>query len=148
MKYILYFSILIALGCNSQSSKSRIESKTMPIIDSFFNRVSNKEYSNAFDELLKSNPDINIEDSLTVESKKNFLYINNVAGVFIEYHLLKKRFISEDIAVYTYLAKYEKKYFRFFFMFYNNGKIIQLYKFRFDDDLASELEASLQYYTN
>ena len=120
----------------------------MPIIDSFFNRVSNKEYSNAFDELLKSNPDINIEDSLTVESKKNFLYINNVAGVFIEYHLLKKRFISEDIAVYTYLAKYEKKFFRFFFMFYNNGKIIQLYKFRFDDDLASELEASLQYYTN
>ena len=80
MKYILYFSILIALGCNSQSSKNRIESKTMPIIDSFFNRVSNKEYSNAFDELLKSNPDINIEDSLTVESKKNFLYINNVAG--------------------------------------------------------------------
>ena len=72
MKYILYFSILIALGCNSQSSKNRIESKTMPIIDSFFNRVSNKEYSNAFDELLKSNSLLDILYSLYA---LGFIYI-------------------------------------------------------------------------
>jgi hypothetical protein len=61
---------------------------------------------------------------------------------------LKKRFMNDDIGMYSYLAKYDKKFYRFVFMFYNNGKTVKLYKFLFDDNIDLELEESLKFYTN
>ncbi len=61
---------------------------------------------------------------------------------------MKERFVRDDIGVYVYMVKYEKKFYRFTFMFYNNGISVRLYKFLFDDNIDIELEESLRFYAN
>ena len=102
----------------------------------------------AIEDLLKTNPHIIIEDTATLNLKDKFNYINENAGVFMGYKLLKKRFIEDDIGIYSYLVKYEVKFYRFIFIFYNNDKNIKLYQLMFNDDLDEELEGSLKYYIN
>lgn len=148
MKGILAVLIFINIGCNSQSSKSIIDKNALPLIDSFFKTVKNQEASVALEHLLKSNPNIDVADSATLRLKDNFILINQASGVYMGNRLLKKRFIEDDIGIYSYLAKYEKKFYRFVFMFYNNGNSVKLYKFLFDDNLDVELEESLKYYLN
>ena len=148
MKWVLILIFFITTGCSSQSSKNNIEKDSAPLINSFFQTIKNQEAASALDILLKSNPNIDIEDSATLHLKSSFVIINQASGVFMGYRLLKKRFIEDDIGIYSYLAKYEKKFYRFVFMFYNNGDHIKLYKFLFDDNLDVELEESLKYYLN
>ena len=120
----------------------------MPEIQSFFNNIKKSEVNLALDQLLSSNPNLILDDSATQIMKNRFNYINQVAGAFMGATLLKKRYINDDIGIYSYLSKYEKKFYRFVFIFYNNGKNVKLYQFTFDDDLVVELEASLKYYLN
>jgi len=69
-----------------------------------------------------------------------------LAGPYRGESLLKKRTINDDIAVYSYLAKYDKKFYRFIFVFYNNGLKTRIYKFLFDDTAELEMEESLKLY--
>ena len=148
MKIFLALLILIVLGCNSLSNKNKIDQSAIPLIDSFFKSVRIKEVGIALDQLLKSNPYIDLKDSATLNLKNSFILINEASGPFVGYRILKKRYIEEDIGIYSYLAKYEKKFYRLVFMFYNNGSSIKLYKFLFDDDIDVELEGSLKFYVN
>lgn len=50
-------------------------------------------------------------------------------------------------SIYSFLVKYEKKFYRFIFTFYNTGTKIKIYKFSYDDVLDLELEESLKLYT-
>jgi uncharacterized membrane protein len=148
MKGLIIIFILIGVGCNSQSNKRNIDMKAMSLIDSFFTNIRTKNATVAIDQLLASNPNINLNDSATFDLKEKFILINNASGIYIGYRILKKRLIEDDIAVYSCLAKYEKKFYRFVFLFYNNSQIVRLYKFLFDDDMDVELEGSLKFYTN
>ncbi|HKO82676.1 MAG TPA: hypothetical protein VJU78_19855 [Chitinophagaceae bacterium] len=148
MKTVLTVFILIAMGCSSQPNKNNIDKSAIPLIDSFFKNIQTKDAVVALDQLLGSNSNINLKDSATVGLKDNFTLINDASGTYMGYRLLKKRFIENDIGIYSYLAKYEKKFYRFVFMFYNNGNSVKLYKFLFDDDIDIELEGSLKFYTN
>ena len=147
MKYFLFLTLFYTIGCNTFKKNSTIDNTASSIIDTFFSKIK-KEPQVALEDLLKTNPHILIEDSVTLNLKDKFNNINENAGVFMGYKLLKKRFIDDDIGIYSYLAKYEVKFYRFIFVFYNNDKNIKLYKFMFNDDLDEELEASLKYYIN
>ena len=148
MKAVLGLFILIAMGCNSSSSKNKIDKSALPLIDSFFSIIKTKKPGLALDHLLASNPSINSKDSTTLNLKSSFILINEGSGPYIGYRMLKKRYIEDDISIYSYLAKYENNFYRFIFMFYNNGKSVKLYKFLFDSDLDVELEGSLKFYAN
>ena len=148
MKAFLGLFVLIVIGCNSQSVKKNIDKSAIPIIESFFKNVETKDPTDALGALLGSNPNIDLKDSASLNLKNSFVLINEAAGPYRGYRLLKKRFINDDIGIYSYLAKYDKKFYRFVFMFYNNGKSVKLYKFLFDDNIDLELEESLKFYTN
>jgi hypothetical protein len=71
---------------------------------------------------------------------------NLLSGAYRGKSLIKKKSINDDIAVYSYLAKYDKKFYRFLFVFYNNGIKTKIYKFLFDDTAELEIEESLKLY--
>lgn len=148
MRTILIVFILIGIGCNSQSVKNNIDRTATSLIETFFKDIQVKEPSVALDGLLRNNPNISLEDSSTLILKRSFVLVNEVSGAYKGFRILKKRFIEDDIGIYSCLAKYEKKFYRFIFMFYNNGDTIRLYKFLFDEDIDEELEGSLKFYTN
>jgi hypothetical protein len=85
-------------------------------------------------------------NSATVDLRNKFQFLNEAAGPYVGNSLLKERFLQDDIGIYSYLAKYDKKFYRFIFIFYNNGSKVRLYKFLFNDDLDDELEGSLKFY--
>jgi hypothetical protein len=116
-----------------------------PFIDSFFKTIRTKGAGVSIDRLLGSNPDIDTADPAAVNLKKRLITIHENGGRFMGYRPLKKRFLEDDIGVYSYLVKYEKNFYRFVFTFYNNGSGIRLFKFLFDDTLDAELERSLRF---
>ena len=116
MKYFLFLTLFYTIGCNTFKKNSTIDNTASSIIDTFFSKIK-KEPQVALEDLLKTNPHIIIEDTATLNLKDKFNYINENAGVFMGYKLLKKRFIEDDIGIYSYLVKYEVKFYRFSFMF-------------------------------
>lgn len=148
MKRTLVIFILIGMGCNFQSQENNIDKSAVTLINSFFKGLEAKEVNSTLDNLLGSNPNINLTDSTSIHLKNSFVLINEASGSYKGYLLLKKKYIEDVIGIYSYLAKYEKKFYRFVFMFYNNGNSVKLYKFLFDDNLDVELEESLKYYLN
>jgi hypothetical protein len=148
-----YWKILIIIcfwaSCKSSDnadSISKFDMICIPIIDTFFQKVESKDYSAAIDDLLSSNENINLRDSATIALKGNFSVINQASGTYRGKSLIKKKSINDDIAVYSYLAKYDKKFYRFLFVFYNNGIKTKIYKFLFDDTAELEIEESLKLY--
>ena len=148
VKIIVTLLVLFSFSCNSQQPASKMDKIAIPIIEAFFAKVARGESDNAIATLLSGNPNIDQNDSSVIDLRNKFDIISNAVGDFRGKSLIKKRSLNEEVSVYSYLAKYEKKFYRFWFMFYNNGSKIAIYKFRFDDDLDVELEESLKLYTN
>jgi hypothetical protein len=145
---ILLISCFI-VGCNGSNktdTSSKLDAICVPIIDSFFQKVESKNYKVAIDDLLSSNENIDLKDSGTIVLKDKFATINQISGDYRGNSLLKKKSINNDIVVYSYLAKYDKKFYRFLFAFYNNGVKTKIYKFSFDDSAELEIEESLKLY--
>jgi hypothetical protein len=146
---ILFVSLcLVYSGCKSPESKisTKLNAASTPVIDGFFKKMASHNYKEALDELLSSNENIDQRDSATILMKERFDQINQLSGTYMGKSLLKERSINDDIAIYSYLVKYEKKFYRFVFVFYNNGIKIKIYKFLFDDTVEIEIEESLKLY--
>lgn len=148
-----YFKILVIVcfiaGCRSADSvggSSKLDKICIPIIDSFFQKIDSKNYNAAINDLLSSNENIDLRDSATISLKAKFSSINEVSGAFRGNSLIRKRNINDDIVAYSYLVKYDMKFYRFLFVFYNNGVRTRIYKFMFDDSVEAEMEESLKLY--
>ena len=61
---------------------------------------------------------------------------------------MRKKLLEDDLGVYSYLVRYEKKFYRFVFVFYNNSKAVKIYRFSFDDTIDIELEEAIKLYVN
>ena len=96
--------------------------------------------------MLKGNEIINLQDSGTIIMQNKFSLLNETSGKFISAKLLRKRELDNDLAVYIYFVKYDKKFYRFTFTFYNNNNDVKIYKFAFDDTIDSEMVESLRLY--
>lgn len=139
--------LLVSLFFNSCRTKtSSIDSYCLTATTNFFNRIGTSDYSLALDSLLLSNKDIDFTDSTTIKLKEEFKGINELSGRYLGYKLLRKRIVQDDIAIYSYLVKYEKKFYRFIFIFYNTGTKVNIYRFGYDNALDLELEESLKLY--
>ena len=150
MRYWKILTIsLFLIGCkssNNADSIGKLDGICIPMIDSFFQKVESKNYNAAIDDLLSSNENIDLRDSATIALKGKFSSINQFSGAYRGNSLIKKKSLNDDIAVYSYLAKYDKKFYRFVFVFYNNGLKTKIYKFLFDDTAELEIEESLKLY--
>ncbi|RYZ87053.1 MAG: hypothetical protein EOP04_12570 [Proteobacteria bacterium] len=134
---------LVVIGC-STPKKSYIESVSKPIVDSFFTEVRNGQ-SLSVKRLLSRNAYIDVNDSTTNELIKQFDQIPNSFGPLLDYQLIRTRTIGSDLILYSYLAKYQTKFYRFNFVFYNNSKAVAIYRFSYDDNLVLELEESMKF---
>lgn len=143
-KLVFIIIAVIFVGCNMDS----INRKSQSNIDRFFAGIKEGKYEETLDQFLKSNNNINQEDTITLDLKHKFNTINQYSGKYIGYSLIKKRNLGNDVIVYSYLVKYEKKFYRFVFTFYNVNETPIIYKFVFDDNLDLELEESLKLYIN
>ena len=133
-------------NCKHQE-KNDLDSECISIIESFFHQTEIGSYTNALDSLLLSNRNIDFSDSATVKLREGFKTINELSGKYINFNLLKKRIVKNDIAIYAYLVKFEKKFYRYEFIFYKPRNSTVIYKFAYDDILDLELEESIKLYT-
>lgn len=149
MKYsIILLVVLSLLGCNTfEKKKLSSDEDCIPVINRFYGGIKKSDYDRSLIELLRSNPDINLKDSGTIDLEEKFSNINRTSGNFISFTIVRKREIANDISVYSTIAKYEKKFYRFVFVFYKPTQIVKLYKFQFDENVETELEESLKLYT-
>ncbi|MGN6492804.1 MAG: hypothetical protein ACTHLE_12470 [Agriterribacter sp.] len=124
-----------------------IDKNASALISAFFNDIKSSNYNKALENLLLQNENIDPRDSATLSLREKFVGINQYSGKYVDSKLLKKRFVKDVIGIYTYLVRYEKKFYRFTFIYYDNGTKLRIYKFTFDDVLELELEESLKLYT-
>lgn len=139
------FAAFLLTGCKAMEGK-KIHQECMPTIDSFFMQVERNAYVEAFNNLIASNPNILPSDSASVSLRKQFSEIVQFSGAYHGKSLVKEKTINDDVAAFSYLVKYEKKFYRFTFVFYNNGISTKIFKFSFDDNVESELEESIKLY--
>ncbi|SRR5258708_7786051 len=145
---VIYFVFCMLVSCKTKNSEfsSKLDASCQPVIENFFKEIESNEYRGALDQLLSLNENINITDSGTISLKQKFYAMNQISGAYRGNSLLKRRFINDDIAIYAYLAKFDKKFYRFVFIFYNNGTSTKIDKFSFDDNSEVELEESIKLY--
>lgn len=153
MKVLIILLCLFSfIGCTMQPKKhldkSLIKTSALPSIVTFFKLLSSGKTDTAVSQLLSSNENISIEDSATINIKDKLRLISSSSGRFIDYKLLREKAVDDCIEMYSYIARYEKKYYRFIFVFYNNGESVKIYKFLFDENIDYELEESLKFYAN
>ncbi len=146
MKRIIVFLIIVIgiSGCKS----NMVEEENNIQIEDFFNKINNQKYSEAIEHFLSLNENINFKDSATLDLLNKFDLMNSVSGKYIDKKLILKRNVTDNIFIYSYLVIYEKNFYRFIFVFYNNGERSLPYKFLFDDSMDLELEESLKLYYN
>lgn len=142
--------IILLLTCLSMWSckTNHIEKKCQPKIDAFFTKMEQNHPMESIKELLALNENIDISDSLSQDLIQKFEYINTHAGKFVDRKILVKRSIKDDVIIFSYLVKYEKMFYRFNFIFYDNGKKCTLHKFVLDDVMTIELEELTKLYMN
>jgi hypothetical protein len=144
--FFVFISIITNLNCN-ESKEDTIEVESNFITNRFFDKIQRNEYTQALDELLSQNKNIDLFDSSFVKLKEGYKDINEFSGKYIGNTLLKKRNINNVVAIYSYLVKYEKKFYRFVFTFYRPNKSTIIFKFAYDDLIILELEESLKMYS-
>lgn len=154
MKKSIVFLLLLSVlyGCaqkNGQENKvTQLNKESSIVIGSFFAEIKAGNYRSALSTFLRKNENIDLSDSLTIGLIMKFNSVNELSGKFMSYRLLRKKELDNDLGVYVYLVKYEKKFYRFTFTFYNNDLAVKVYKFSFDDVIDIELEDGMKLYVN
>lgn len=141
--------VLIFNGCseNNKAEYSKvIDSKSEPLIESFFQSLQKGDFQNSLKTLLATNESIDLKDSSTIKLLSSFEDMNAYSGKLVSKRLIRKRNLQDDVCIYSYIVKYEKKFYRYVFVFYNNDINIKLFKFSFDDSIGIELEESIKLY--
>jgi hypothetical protein len=133
----------IQLGCKTEKI-TKFDRESTEIIQKFLGRLGNDGQA-ALNDLLKSNPNISLADSSTINLINRFKIVNEYSGKYLESGLIKSKKIGDDVAIYSYLVKYEKKFYRFVFIFYRTYTV-NIFKFSFDDEIDFELEQALKLY--
>ncbi len=93
--FCFVFAINLVFACtsssNSNSKPSIIEEKAIPVMQSFFDSIKAGGYKIALVNLLKTNKNIDLEDSMTLILKKRFENLNESAGRYKSYNILRKK---------------------------------------------------------
>ena len=150
----LFIFFTIVTGCKSQGDGNSIQSAENSAFDKectrtiklFFKEIESNKYNDGLETLLRQNPGIDFTDSTTINLREQFSVLNKISGKYNGNTFLRKKLIGEDVGAYSYLAKYDKKYYRFLFVFYNTEGTTRIFKFKFDDSITQELEESLRIY--
>lgn len=138
---------LVSCTNKERDKNASIKKESDLIVAKFFDQIQSGKYKDALDNLIGSNPNISLTDSATVKLKDGFKLINEYSGKYTGNKLLKERAIENDVLIRSYLVKYEKRFYRFTFIFYKADKVVNIFQFAYDDSINLELEESIKLYT-
>lgn len=138
---LVYFAVILNLflGCQSANTKENLaNSEIDSVIKEFFEVFKNKDSESAVDYIFKTNPDISSAQLIDLKNKLSSLRL--LAGRYSGYELITVQKASKSFLYYSYLVRFEKQPVRFIFIFYKPTSIWKIYKFKYDDQIDSELE--------
>ncbi len=148
MKYVLTLLSLIIFSCSNTTSEAKSDAKTEPevqkIVDNFFSKYKDSSPSDAIDYIFGTNKSFMPEQ---IAELKNKLTTTTLAvGAFNGTEQITIKRTSPSLVFYSYLVKHDKQPLRFTFIFYKPKEQWILYKFKFDDQVDTELEESGRIY--
>jgi len=109
------------------------------IIDVFFKKYKDKGADTAIDYLFGTNKLLaNLPQLSVLKAKLDSL--PQSAGKYMGHELIAQKSASPSLFFYSYLVKFENQPYRFTIMFYKPGNEWELYRFKYDDQIDSELE--------
>ncbi len=112
---------------------------TVALIDTFFKKYKDGGTSPAIDFIFGTNKLFTDTTQIaTLKSKLEALRQN--IGKYIGHELIVQKTASTSLVFYSYLVKHENQPIRFTFMFYKPKSDWVLYRFKFDDQMDTELE--------
>ena len=147
IKKNFFLFILLAytvIGCaNIQTDEPIKDAELKNVIDSFFKKYENSPEA-AIDYVFTTNKVFTLDQTSDLKSK--LMEVQSKIGKFQEIELITSKHTSKSLVLYSYLVKHENQPLRFTFIFYKSNKQWKLYKFKFDDDFAKELEEAGRIY--
>jgi len=111
----------------------------LQIIDAFFKKYKDKGADTAIDYLFSTNKLLAGLPQLSV-LKVKLDSLPQSAGKYVVHKLIVQKSSSPSLFFYSYLVKFENQPYRFTFMFYKPQNEWELYRFKYDDQIDSELE--------
>jgi len=145
MKYLFPFIILLLMSCAPKSSVVVTNDPELErLISQFFQKYEKDGPTEAVDFIFKTNRDVT--KSKLTELQDKLSSISLLAGRYNGYEQITVQKSSRSLVYYSYLVKHEKLPIRFIFIFYKPKDKWIIYKFKFDDELDTELEQSGKVY--
>lgn len=111
----------------------------LQIIDVFFKKYKDEGADTAIDYLFATNKLLaNLPQLSVLKAKLDSL--PQSVGKYVGHELITQKSASPSLYFYSYLVKFENQPYRFTFMFYKPQNDWELYRFKYDDQIDSELE--------
>ena len=109
------------------------------IVDTFFKKYKEMGADSAIEYLFGTNKLLSdLPQVLTLRSKLDSL--SKASGKYEGKELISQKTATPSLVYFSYLVKFEYQPFRFTFMFYKPQNNWELYRFKYDDQMDSELE--------
>lgn len=151
-KYLIFLFLFLA-GCSSKQNSNSFSDMDNPVkgdkevsetLNEFFEKYRDEGSSKAVDFIFGTQSGAKL-DQLT-ELKSKLLTLSNSAGKFTGYESITTQHAGNSLIYYSYLVKHEYQPFRFIFIFYKSSNAWRIHKFKFDDQVDSELEEAGRLY--
>ncbi|RWU09954.1 hypothetical protein [Pedobacter chitinilyticus] len=143
MKYIIASFLLVLTSCGNIKPKEKTEDPNLQkLMDTFFEKYKTNP-GEAIDFIFKTNTDIAADQ--VKELKEKLSTISLLAGEYHGQEQITSQKATSSLVYFSFLVKHDKPI-RFIFMFYKPKDKWKIYKFKFDDQVDTELEESGKVY--
>jgi len=141
--------LFILISCsntkpNDQKKEEQENTEVRAIINRFFKQYGEGKQDAAIDYIFGSNKSFSSEQITDLKSKLNTTL--SAIGKFCGSEEITTKSTSPSLVYFSFLVKHEKQPLRFTFVFYRPKEKWLLYKFKFDDQVDTELEEAGRIY--
>ena len=148
LMFRVYLSVLIVFlgSCNSKPTVKTVKDypELNKIIATFFEKYGNGTPDQAVNYLFETNRDVNIAQ--LKETRDKLSSVSLLAGIYNGYEIITVQNRSASLVYYSYLVKHDKQPLRLTFIFYKPKGEWKALRFKFDDEVTTELEQSGKLY--
>lgn len=113
-------------------------------LETFFEKYKNDSPNQAVDYLFETNRDV--ASGQMKDLKDKLSSVSLLAGAYHGYEPITVQKKSSSLIYYSFLVRHERLPFRFIFIFYKPNEKWKILKFKFDDQLDTELEQAGKIY--
>lgn len=137
---VIFICCIIKLEAQEASAPNEI-------VTEFFSIYNEKGVDNALSYIFSTNDwmEQRSKDGISnVKMQLNSLV--DLVGKYYGYEYITEKSIGKSFKLYSYLVKYDRQPIRFVFIFYKPNDKWMIYNFKYDQELAEELEDAAKAY--